>query len=907
MNPQHIGGEAVAGMADGSTRTPPSGVVSFLFTDIEGSTRRWEADPEAMRSALVAHDDVLQRAVESHGGWLFKHTGDGVCAAFASPSAAVGAAIDAQRTLGLPVRMGIATGEAELRGDDYFGTVLNRTARLMSAGHGGQILLDGTTAGLVNGVELVSLGSRRLRDIAKPVDVFQIRAAGLRNEFPSLETDDRAPGNLRPPTTSFVGRSAELAELEAELESHRLVTLTGVGGVGKTRLALEVATRMADTFSDGVWVFELAAVGDPHAVPDAVAAVLGLAPQPGKSLVDVIAMALDGRSRLLLFDNCEHVLDAVANLIETILVHTESVTILATSREGLRLADEQLWPVPSLDVRAGTNSAAAALFFDRARAVAPGMSMTPADEANAVAEICQRLDGIPLAIELAASRMQSITAVEVRDRLDDRFRLLVGARRGLERHQTLRNTVQWSYDLLSADEKRLLTACSVFAGGFCLTAACRVAGLEDELATLDLLDALVRKSLLVADKGTGRTRFAMLETIRQFGEEQLAARGEVDAVRDAHAAFFAGMEGEIIALWKSPRQRAAYEWFTVELANLRIAFRWAADSGNIDAATAIAFCAAFLGTCVDQLEAVAWAEEMIEPAKAVGHRRLAQLYVAAVQCYQLGRAEDSVRYGQAAEEAIASGRFDPDPTLTEAVLGVGYIALGQPQRWVDVCRTVVAREPDANAFTYACLVNALTITGEQEQAVRESETMLTAAERTSNPLAQAHALLAYGFANTVANPSRAYRALKRGMTIAHDSGNRGAGTHMAVVLARLAQLQRDPLAAFDFVTIALRNFYDAGSLSLVPSPLAILAAILDELGHYEPAAIITGFAVNLLTPVAFPEVNAAIAHLREVLGDAPYESLAADGAAMSNATIANYAFEQIDLARAHLSQDAAPA
>ena len=286
---------------------PPSGVVTFLFTDIEGSTRRWESDADAMRSALVAHDKVLRTAIEAYDGFLFSHTGDGVMAAFASPMSAVNAAIDAQRELQLPVRMGIATGEAELREGDYFGTVLNRAARVMAAGHGGQILVAESTAGLLGGVDLVDLGPRRLRDLPTPVGVFQVRAPGLRMDFPPLRTLDPTPGNLAPAVTSFIGRDAEVAEVAAALRTHRLVTLTGVGGVGKTRLAVEVASQLADEFPDGVWLFELAAVTDPAAVPDAVAAVLGITQQPGKSVSESVAAALEGRLRLLVFDNCEHV------------------------------------------------------------------------------------------------------------------------------------------------------------------------------------------------------------------------------------------------------------------------------------------------------------------------------------------------------------------------------------------------------------------------------------------------------------------------------------------------------------------------------------------------------------------------------------------------------------------------
>src|ERR1700751_1748149 len=508
------------------TAVAPSGVVTFLFTDVEGSTRRWEADAGAMRAALAAHDEVLRTAIEAHGGWLFKHTGDGVIAAFASPMSAVEAAVAAQQSLELPVRMGLATGEAELREGDYFGTVLNRAARVMAAGHGGQILLAESTAGLLSGFDLLDLGPRRLRDLPTAVGVFQVRAAGLRTEFPALRALDASPGNLRAATTSFIGRESEVGEVQAAMKANRLVTLAGVGGVGKTRLALEVAARRADEFPDGVWFFDLAAVADPAAVPDAVAAVLGITQQPGKTVAESVAIALEGRVRLLVVDNCEHVVDSVADLVEAILAASATVTILATSREGLGVSEEQLWRVPSLDVNSGTESAAVNLFVDRAQSVVSDFSLAEPGQADAVVGICRRLDGIPLAIELAASRMASMTAGEVRDRLDQRFRLLVGSRRGLSRHQTLRHAVSWSYDHLEEPEKALLDRCSVFAGGFDLESACAVMGSGDEFAILDLLDALVRKSLLIADRSSGRTRFSMLETIRQFAEEQLVARGE---------------------------------------------------------------------------------------------------------------------------------------------------------------------------------------------------------------------------------------------------------------------------------------------------------------------------------------------------------------------------------------------
>ena len=379
--------------------------------------------------------------------------------------------------------------------------------------------------------------------------------------------------------------------------------------------------------------------------------------------------------RLLVFDNCEHVRDAAADLIEAILAHSATVKILATSREGLGVADEQLWPVPSLDVGAGIDSAAVSLFVERAQALRRASRWSTADEAAAVVEICQRLDGIPLAIELAASRMASMTASEVRDRLDHRFRLLVGSRRGLERHQTLRHAVAWSYDLLDDAEKALLERCSVFAGGFDLQSACAVAGFDDDdIAVLDLLDALVRKSLLVADRSSGRTRFSMLETIRQFAEEQLVAGGEATEVRTAHARYFAGREADILALWDSPRQREAYDWFTAELANLRTAFRWAADHGDLDVAATIATYVAFLGFLVENYEPIALGRRA---DRARPRRRPPPARVPVRDGVAVLLAPDGSRrlsgYSDAGQTAMSDSGRDEVPFGIEGLLGGAYM------------------------------------------------------------------------------------------------------------------------------------------------------------------------------------------------------------------------------------------
>jgi predicted ATPase len=669
---------------------------------------------------------------------------------------------------------------------------------------------------------------------------------------------------------------------------------TSVGGVGKTRLAVEVGTRLADEFPDGVWLFELAAVTDPAAVPDAVAAVLGITQQPGKTVSESVATAQEGRIRLLVFDNCEHVLDAAADLVEAILTVSATVRFLATSREGLGVADEQQWPVPALNVDSAVD-----LFIERGRSVAPGSS---ADDADAVVEICARLDGIPLAIELAASRMASMTASEVRDRLDDRFRLLVRSRRGLERHHTLRHAVAWSYELLGDAEKALLERCSVFAGGFDLQSACAVSGFDDVYgyAVLDLLDALVRKSLLIADRSTGRTRFSMLETIRQFAEEELVASGDAEEARDAHARHFGECETDVLALWDSPRQLEAYTWFNIELSNLRTAFRWTADRSDLDVAVTIASYAAFLGAFLENYEPIAWAEELIGPARVADHPRLATLYVMASQCYLAGRIDKAVGYSDASQAATGSTRDDV-PFGAEGWLVGPYLSIGQPERAVELCRAQLARRRDADPFTTACLVIALTFAGSGDAARTTANGLIDAAEATRNPFVLSFALLACGLAFREADPAAAVEAMRRGLVIAQDSGNRYDESHLAAVLCHLEAEHGDALAAFGYFELAIRNHHDSGNITMIRTPLAVLAAFLDRLGRYEAAATIAGFATSSLTETAFPELGSAITGLRDVLGDQTYESLARKGETMTTAEIVTYAYDQIDQARAELN------
>src|SRR5579862_3133638 len=440
----------------------PSGTVTFLFTDIEGSTRLWEDSPSAMRDALERHDDIVQSAIAGHDGYLFSTGGDGFAAAFSRAGDAVAAGARAQAELGrepwpeqaqLRVRMAVHTGEVVERGGNYFGTPVNQAARLMAVAHGGQVLCSAVTAELVRAeVPLVDLGLHRLRDLSAPQRIFQVGTA----TFPSLETVDAVPTNLPIVRSELIGRSAEVAAVTKLLEQHRLVTLTGVGGVGKTRLAIGVAAAVAPQFVDGSWLVELAPLNDGAEVANAVAVALG-APVPEQS---ALVRYLSDRRLLLVLDNCEHLLGDVADLVDAVLEAGPDVHVLATSREPLGVEGEHIRLVPSLgvpptdsDVDRAAEAAAVRLFVERGAAARDGFTLDAAN-VGAVVEICRHLDGLPLAIELAAARVRAMPPAEIARRLGERFRLLGGgSRRAHERHRTLFATVSWSHELLDDDER----------------------------------------------------------------------------------------------------------------------------------------------------------------------------------------------------------------------------------------------------------------------------------------------------------------------------------------------------------------------------------------------------------------------------------------------------------------------
>jgi predicted ATPase len=410
----------------------------------------------------------------------------------------------------------------------------------MALGHGGQILVSDTTASMLRDrLTLRALGEHGLRGLRGRIAVFQVVADGLPTEFPVLRSGEDLTGNLPRQLSSLVGREQLVTDVAELLRSSRLVTLCGVGGVGKTRLSVEVGAELASELADGVWIVELAAVGDDGAVGAAIATAMGITPQGEVPLLDTIADALAGRQMVLILDNCEHVLSGVVEVVAAMLGRAGKLTILATSRERLGLAGEVAVTVSPLALDGGITSDAVTLFVDRARAVRPNFEITDTTEGAAVTEICETVDGLPLGIELAAARMAAMSAAEVRDRLADRFRLLRGTTPGPERQLTLRHAVEWSYDLLTEGERALLRTISVFAGGFDLRSIGAVTQNDDEIDVLQTLDSLVRKSLVVADHSAPRTRYGVFETIRQFAVDRLTDAGDAEAARDRHAAFFA--------------------------------------------------------------------------------------------------------------------------------------------------------------------------------------------------------------------------------------------------------------------------------------------------------------------------------------------------------------------------------
>jgi predicted ATPase/class 3 adenylate cyclase/DNA-binding CsgD family transcriptional regulator len=663
----------------------PTGTATLLLADVEGSTRLWATQPEEMTAAFARLDRALGDLVSAHGGVrpVEQGEGDSFVAAFARASDAVACALELQRASLAPIRLriGVHTGEVQLRDEgNYIGPTINRAARIRDLAHGGQTVLSGTTEDLVVDVLpadawLVDLGRHELRGVPRPERVVQLCHPNLCNDFPSLRTTSTVVShNLPVQLTNFVGRGAQMTDLEKLLVDNRLVTLTGAGGAGKTRLAVEIAARIAAEFGDGVWYVDLAPVTHPGVVPVTVARALGLPDQPGRSTMDTLLRFVRDRQLLLVLDNCEHLLDASAELVVALLGAAPGLTLLATSREPIGVAGEVSWRVPSLSLA----HEAIELFVDRARRARPDFAVED-DNAAAVGEICRRLDGIPLAIELAAARVRALSPAEILDGLHDRFRLLTGgARTAVRRQQTLRASVDWSHTLLTQPERDLFRRLAVFLGGFDLDAAQAVAGGGDveRYQVLDLLTLLVDKSLVVAENSGGRTRYRLLETVRQYALEKLGESGEADAVRSRHRDHYTALA----ALLDAPADRdyeQRVDQAETEFDNLRAAFGWSRENSDVELALTLA----------SSLQPLWQGRGRVREGLACFDAALADLeaqhaeVAAGVRAGALAdRAGLAIRMGAAdsldqAQQALAIARESNDPTLlARALTACGSIA-----------------------------------------------------------------------------------------------------------------------------------------------------------------------------------------------------------------------------------------
>lgn len=559
----------------------PTGIVTFLFTDVEGSTQRWRDDETAMAVAMREHDRVLAETIAAHDGVQFKHTGDGVIAAFASPRRAVAAALAAQEALGLPVRMGLHTGDAELRDGDYFGTTLNRAARVMDAGHGGQVLVSETTRSLVPDVDLVDLGTYELKGLDGAERLFQVGSG----DHPALRARPAVAGNLPRSAGEFIGRDAEIARVVDVVGQSRIVTLFGVGGTGKTRLALEVGRRLGARTDRGAWFVDLGQVGAGDGVGFAVAVGLGIEPAERGDLVDDLIRRIGDRTMVAIVDNCEHLLDDVAEVVERLAADCPGVRVIATSREPLMVADEQVVPVGALAA-----DDAVELFLTRARAEAPALDFGER-QMEAVVELVRRLDGLPLAIELAAARARSMTPVDLLAGLDERFRLLTGSRRSrAERHQTMRATLDWSYELCDEVDRAAFDELSVFPSGFDLDGAAAIVGSGElpRFEVADIVTRLVDRSLLDVGAGVdGGARYRMLETMRAYGREHLHQAGRIDEVRDRHAAVTRNRLDDLQLRAIGPDEAAMFARISELLPDAVTAFDRFLDQRNWEAAISL--------------------------------------------------------------------------------------------------------------------------------------------------------------------------------------------------------------------------------------------------------------------------------------------------------------------------------
>ena len=823
--------------APGSLR--PTGTVTFLYTDIEGSTQLWKQHPQAMETAQARHNQILREAIKSSNGYVFQVIGDAFCVAFHTAGEAIRAVVKSQIDLQaenwgetpIRVRMGIHTGNAEVQEDGlYRGYVtLSYLQRLMSVGHGGQVLISFATQELVQdelpeGVELHDMGLRQLKDWNRPQHIFQLLVPGLPADFPPLNVSESFPHNLPAQLTSFIGRKRELTEVKQLLSDTRLLTLTGPGGTGKTRLSLQLAADLLKQFPEGVWLIELAPLADPTLFTQTIAATLGVREQPGRSLLEALTDYVRGKHILLILDNCEHLIETCAQLAHSLLRAAPRLKILATSRETLGIAGETAYRVPSLplpdpeqlhDLDALAQNDCVHLFMDRATAAYPSFRLKEKN-APAIADICRRLDGIPLAIELASARTKVFPPEEIAARLDDRFRLLTGgSRTALERHQTLFALIEWSHNLLSEPERVLLRRLSVFAGGWSFEASQAVCGDELGGEVLDLLTHLVDKSLVAVEAESQEARYRLPETIRQYARDRLFESGEAEQVRDRHIAFFLQFAETAEPKLRSAEQLEWMERVDTEHDNLRTALAWSLESGKSGFALQVAGALYYFWLLRGYFsEGQKWLNDALTFAEREQHEK------AAAGKYTPTRAETawyakalySTAYFQLMTLNLKSARKTVEESLRL------WRELGD-KWWM--------------AVTLECAGLIMAMDGDIQTALDGLEEGVVLARQMQDPWLLAACLIRFGDELQRTDVTAARRFLEEGVAVARNVGDKAVLSEGLRELGSVYYLQGNLTAAVSIAEEALAEARAIGSISQVV--LALFQLVIISCSQNDPA------------------------------------------------------------------------
>jgi predicted ATPase/class 3 adenylate cyclase len=891
--------------------------VTFLFTDIERSTQLWESVPDAMRPALERHDELVRRAIDAHSGYVFSTGGDGFAVAFGRAGDAVNAAIAMQRALaaepwpdGVPVgvRVGLHSGEASERGGDYFGPAVNHAARLMAAAHGGQVVCTGAVAELVaDHLELRDLGVHRLRDLESVTHVWQVDVPGWDRTFPPLRSLDAFRSNLPHDLSVFVGRDDDVAAVLEALGQARLVSVIGVGGVGKTRLALRVGSELLPEFADGVWLCELAPVREAGEIAEAVAVAVGVPPTQGVSATVGLRRFFAHKQMLLILDNCEHLLGDVARFIGETCGAAERISVLVTSREALAVRGERVCPLPSLGLPIGDEadaivaSDAGALFVTRARDARGDFSVS-SDNATAIRELLARLDGIPLAIELAAARTAMMSPAEILGRLDQRFRLLTGgSRTALERHQTLRAAIDWSYEILDADERALLNRLSVFVGGFDLdaaTALAKGAGLDD-FAAVDVLGSLVAKSLVERNEASGTTRYRLLEMIRQYAAEHLDAAGDAAGARDDHAAYFLTLAKALFGQLRTPKDFDALERLAIETPNLTAAARWLLDTDQSPDLMAFFEASEWLDfgmlpfVLLDELGRIA-AEVVRLPGAAGLPGYVQTCYCASMWCFYIGDIDRHRTFTDLAQ-AIPGER----PLYITINVAGQHSMRGDMSTAAAMARSAVdqARERgDAIELAFTLTVFAFfEAFFDETAAAAAAREAVEFARTTGAQSALVYALTALARATQRTQPDQALMVCDECVHI--DRTQRRGWSNMCQATAASIHVQRGEIAeGLPLYRSALQHFDwvgDRTQISVLLAEMAEALAPIDPSNAIQLAAISESDTIApyaILGVAQFANLAAAMGSLRS----GELESARSTAAAMSYDDALRFAFATID-------------